>query len=753
MNVFEKVNNLTAAQILERVHLDTAADGRSYVCPNPDCRHGKGGDGIKPQMYNGQTIWHCYGACGKHYTNSDLVAMSQGVDADLDKARAAEVLSELFGIESDDDDFVATRNYRQSARAKVNSGADNMDKDNACVEPKNFSGLYKFCRGNVAKFLAERGGQFRGFKPETFKKFGIGVHDEFEFPSGQGKGAAIIIPYVTGTKIDEYHFVARSVEELNGERGFAQIGKEPPLFEPMPLVTDGVNFICESATDALSIAQVFDGVEVDVGCVASSGASKRHAFIKRLNERFANAERRPRFIVAFDNDETGIADSKLIVDDLRKAGYPATVFFFEGEPSGTREFRHGGEIETVTIPKVDANDLLQQGGGKLFERLFDAITQTTNTLDEQATAIQAAQESMKVNTTEPTNKVAEPPQPPQEKPARAVEQSGIASISLGEYFKDKFLLDVAKTGQYSTRKTGFSNLDGDAYGNKVKLTLVPGLYLLGGLPSVGKSTFTNQLVEQLADAGEYCIFCSYEMTRLEMFTKSLSRKLFKMKRAGHDVIPPTSFDIRRGYVNHLPEVQNAVKELCASTSQLHIAELSNTPVKKLFEWLKPRIASATKSPVVVLDYLQILPSDKDNRRESLDDTLRSLKDFQRETDATFIVISSFNRANYWQDVSFESFKESGGLEYSADALLGLEVFVNVPETNDAKAYNAARKKAITAVARQSERTIKLSCLKNRNGAPFECYFRYYAAHDYFESVDEKAAKFDNAATACDDDTE
>ena len=705
MNVFEKVNNLSEGDVLARVKLDRAADGNSYVCPG--CGHGKGGDGISPQMYENQLTWHCYG-CERHMSNSDLAALANGVDAAVDKARAAAVLSELFGLSSDDADETL----------------------------EGYAGLYKFCRGNVAKFLAERGGQFRGFKPTTFKKYGLGIHNEFEFPNGQGTGAALIIPYVVkGTKIDNNHFVARSVENINnGERAFAQIGKNPPLFEPMPLVIDGVNFICESATDALSIAQVFDGVAADVGVVAISGAGKVNSAINKLNERFADAERRPKFIVAFDNDKRGVDKGKQLVDELRKSGYPSSFFFLEGQLKGTYEVRDGDKIKSVKVPKVDANALLQQGGGKLFERLIDAISETENTLDEQAAAIRASQESMSGKATEPIDKVTDLPK---EKSARAFECDGIASISLGEYFTDKFLLDVSQLTKYAGRKTGFDNLD------EKLIAFPPGLVVIGGLPGAGKTTFANQLAQNLAANGEYVFYCSYEMSRLELMSKVVARELFKLKRAGRNIIAPTGFDIRRGQVNHLLEVQDMVKTLSASPAQFHVAELSNTPAAELFEWLKPRIASATKSPVIFIDYMQIVPPDKTDRRdrrESLDNTIRSLKDFQRENGATFVIISSLNRQSYWEPISLESFKETGSLEFSADLLFGLETFVT---------GTGNLKEQILAATRKAERIIRISCLKNRNGNGFECYFKYFAAFDYFEPIDEKTAK-DAAATAVED---
>ncbi|MBQ3451720.1 MAG: hypothetical protein IJG32_05610 [Selenomonadaceae bacterium] len=62
------------------------------------------------------------------------------------------------------------------------------------------------------------------------------------------------------------------------------------------------------------------------------------------------------------------------------------------------------------------------------------------------------------------------------------------------------------------------------------------------------------------------------------------------------------------------------------------------------------------------------------QEQDINEIVRKLKNFRRETSATFIVISSFNRQNYGQQVAFESFKESGNIEYSADVVWGLQLY-------------------------------------------------------------------------------
>ena len=147
---------------------------------------------------------------------------------------------------------------------------------------------------------------------------------------------------------------------------------------------------------------------------------------------------------------------------------------------------------------------------------------------------------------------------------------------------------------------------------------------------------------------------------------------------------------------------------------------------------------------MVLDYLQIIPHSKDNIKAGIDDTVRKLKKFQRDTNTTFIVISSFNRTNYAQSVAFESFKESGNIEYTADVVWGLQL--NVMN----RTYN---REEIDNAKKQQPRQIHLKCLKNRQGTNYDCFFNYFSAHDYFEPCREENFKDINSINNDNDELE
>ena len=288
------------------------------------------------------------------------------------------------------------------------------------------------------------------------------------------------------------------------------------------------------------------------------------------------------------------------------------------------------------------------------------------------------------------------------------------------YLYRNFKSEVELTKKYSQRKTGFENIDEHQIFSS-------GLYLIGATPATGKTTFAWQIAEQLAKKGETCIFCSYEMSRLELFSKSVARELF-MRDSSTSL---TAADIRRG--GWTSEIDKIIEDSQFEDCDLRTIELHDETIDDLLKILRPLCVQQKKSPVVFIDYLQIIPSAKDSIKLGVDDTVRKLKIFQRETNTTFIIISSLNRANYSNSISFESFKESGNIEYTADVVWGLQL--NILNQIKGGANISDIRQKIDEAKKMQPRQIQLKCLKNRQGNNYDCYFNYFSAHDYFQPCD------------------
>ena len=114
---------------------------------------------------------------------------------------------------------------------------------------------------------------------------------------------------------------------------------------------------------------------------------------------------------------------------------------------------------------------------------------------------------------------------------------------------------------------------------------------------------------------------------------------------------------------------------------------------------------------------------------SLDRSILDLKRMSRDYKIPIIGISSFNRQNYKNPVSMESFKESGAIEYSSDVLIGLQF--KGQGSND---FDIDKAKANSNDA-NTPREIELKILKNRNGKTgIGIYYKYYAFFNYYTEV-------------------
>ena len=305
-----------------------------------------------------------------------------------------------------------------------------------------------------------------------------------------------------------------------------------------------------------------------------------------------------------------------------------------------------------------------------------------------------------------------------------------ALINAHQYFANRILNDIDNVKAFFNRSTGFPNIDE----NQI---FSPGLYVIGATPAAGKTTFCWQLLHQLAQNGESCFFCSYEMSALELFSKTLARELFLQDSD----TTLTAADIRKG------SSSNQLDQLLisfASSPQLkgiNLFELRDESVDDLLRLIKPYCSKKNKPPIVCVDYLQIIPPSSTQRlisdKAKIDDIVHKLKSFQRETNSTFIVVSSFNRLNYFQQVSFESFKESGNIEYSADVIWALQLDV-VNDIKLGESVSEIRKKFADA-KRHQPRRVQLKCLKNRLGNIYDSFFDYFSAHDFFQPVSKEVS--------------
>lgn len=285
--------------------------------------------------------------------------------------------------------------------------------------------------------------------------------------------------------------------------------------------------------------------------------------------------------------------------------------------------------------------------------------------------------------------------------------------------------ELSKFAESAERVTGFENLDREAGG------IYAGLYALGAISSLGKTTLLHQIADQMAGAGAHVLYFSLEQSRLELVSKSLARIT-----AQADVRNAvSSLAIRKGYFP--ASVRNAAKEYTRRVNDRMSIIEGNFACNVSFigEYVRKYIEQNGAKPVVMIDYLQILqgnPAHRQSTKETVDDNVTELKRLSRELDLPVFVISSINRSNYLAPVDFESFKESGGIEYTADVVWGLQLDIMNDEIFSKEKNVQEKRDMIREAKAASPRRVELVCLKNRFGvSSYRAGFDYYPQYDLF----------------------
>ena len=264
-----------------------------------------------------------------------------------------------------------------------------------------------------------------------------------------------------------------------------------------------------------------------------------------------------------------------------------------------------------------------------------------------------------------------------------------------EYF-DTFLKCIEQG--YQAISTGFEKLDSLLNGG-----LYSQLYVLGAMSSVGKTSLTLQIADNIANSGTGVIMFSIEMTKNNMMSKTLSRLSYE---ANHRL---SCIDIMK--LQNI-ETTKELLNLYQNTSKNIFLYEGITTLELVSKTIEEYISTYNAKPVVIIDYLQIMATDKSlSDKQKIDFFITNLHYFCKRYDIPIIAISSFSRVAYEREASMSSFKESGNIEYEADVLLSLE---KENQNND---------------------IVKLSVIKQRNGQKdVSSKYHFVPKYSYFEEV-------------------
>lgn len=308
--------------------------------------------------------------------------------------------------------------------------------------------------------------------------------------------------------------------------------------------------------------------------------------------------------------------------------------------------------------------------------------------------------------------------------------------SLSAVTRDRFTEEQLRQHE-ERRKTGFAGLDRALGGG-----IGPGLIVLGGSPGLGKSTFSIQMAQALSERYPVLYF-SLEMTAERIAAKFLARYLFLNREtlgmeelftadkliSGMPEDAPWNPEVFQAIEQARVHCEEVLKNIFVITEPLPPSGIAGALLKFMQEH-----EELPAPPLVMVDYLQILPQEDDrsrNEKQAVEESLKHMVrlahgDISPRDGVVFhglpvILISSLSRGSYKTPMEISSFKETGGIEYSADILLGLQ-------------FRACHEKNMDLNAEKGKvpRDVELSILKQRYGSSGDLVgLRYYAAYDCF----------------------
>lgn len=300
-------------------------------------------------------------------------------------------------------------------------------------------------------------------------------------------------------------------------------------------------------------------------------------------------------------------------------------------------------------------------------------------------------------------------------------------------FLPAFLEEIRNGPRNAPIPTGFSALDRLLDGG-----LYDGLYILGAISSLGKTTFLLQMADQIAAAGRDVLIYSLEMSRTELVAKSISRLTYarsrdpKLAKTLRGVRAGAKWQSYRG--PELDLLQESIGAYQGFADRVYIREsLGTVGVEEIRDGVEEHVRHTGNAPVVFLDYLQILSplEPRSTDKQNTDRAVFALKRLSRDFHIPVFAISSLNRDSYTSTISMRAFKESGAIEYSSDVLLGLQ-FSEVSRLEEEGGISFAQ---LDDCKRKSCREVELKLLKNRNGQTGGSIpYHYLPMFNFFEEA-------------------
>ena len=214
-----------------------------------------------------------------------------------------------------------------------------------------------------------------------------------------------------------------------------------------------------------------------------------------------------------------------------------------------------------------------------------------------------------------------------------------------------FINGIAESVNTEYQPTGFNKLDEVLGGG-----LYEGLYFVGALPSLGKTTLVTQIADHIAQAGRDVLIFSLEMARAELMAKSISRltlldvldknKGLNLAKTDRGITTGSRYKLYSREERDI--IKRAIEKYSTYAGHVYIHEgIGDIGASYIRETVKQHITYTGNIPVVIVDYLQILApyNDRASDKQNTDKAVLELKRISRDYKLPIVGVSSLNREN------------------------------------------------------------------------------------------------------------
>ncbi len=230
-------------------------------------------------------------------------------------------------------------------------------------------------------------------------------------------------------------------------------------------------------------------------------------------------------------------------------------------------------------------------------------------------------------------------------------------------------IESAVDGVVAIEPTGFPDLDGKA-GIRRKHNLV----ILAGRPAMGKTTLAMNIARNVANFGSSVLVCSMEMGRASVGMRDLSAlSRIPHERLERGQLADDEWSRMTVALGKIQETKLVIDDQAALSIMDLRAKCRQTKRRHGLDML-------------VVDYLQLMVAEGDNRTQQVGAISRGLKQIAKDFDIPVLALSQLNRgleARANKRPVMSDLRESGEIEQDADIVLFVyrdEVYN--PDTHD-----------------------------------------------------------------------